>query len=1059
MSGSHDTDKIVGRSSEIVAATTAISDLDEGRGTVLLLSGEPGIGKSTLARLIARTGSDRGLPVYWGFTWEAGGAPAYWPWTQLLRSLTTEQSDLDSSRLGQILRDTLPDAGTPTLQPGQAQFQLLESVRQLLEAASRESPIILILEDLHAADADSLHLLNHLARHVASMPILLVGTFRELEARTLPSMEPLWRAARDARVVRLAQFNQSEVQEFLQKSSDTAPSPEQVKQLYDVTQGNPLFLTELVDYMERTGNAGDKLPESVQQVIHQQLELLPESAVRQLSIASVLGREFSTTALSSMQQYSTGEVSSMLNAAHEAGVIGLTDSGLFRFAHVLYRDVLYQAVGIGDRQELHLRYAQTTRSLIDDGDEDLWSTYATHLQAAGTDHRDAAVDAWSRAAERAQSRLAFDDAAASFGKALSAFGEGPKSDPAERCQLLLKYAEVLQLTGEIAAGQAHCREAFGIAETLEQPSLMVAAALTWGGSFVAGKVDEEMIAALKVCLSVLPESDVALRAQVQARLAAALQPAADPTEPMDMAREAIKMARTTDDDSVIYSVLQSGISALMDFAPANERILLNREFAEYGEKFGDFAGQFRSHLRLIIDASASADRDLMDRAIEYCRRLARRTGLPHYQWRVASIRAMQATIDGRFADAAQLVDEAQAFADQIGDVEAKLTLPLQRFMLLCEWDSPKATPLAEIQKQLTFVYGSDMFATRFYVQPFIVALTESDDDTGIKELIHNDALTQRTFSGGDRYSLVMLGELATRCGDKEIASRVHRHLEETQDSCSTTGLMAACWCGPIAWSLGVVLLGLERTEEAIESVKRALQVAAKMRALPYVARCHATLAKAYEQSGNAEQAIEHREQFLALQRQLQLRTQRRAPNDKAQVKDAPVTDSLSVQRDGEIWHIQFRDESTQLRDSKGLQMLATLVSRPDTDIHVLELSESDKSAESGDAGPLLDDKARYEYQHRVRALQEDLDEATEMADLGRADQIRGELEFITQELSRAFGLGGRKRKSGSSAERARVNVRRRLKDAIQRISENAPATGKYLNNAVKTGAYCRYSPT
>ena len=1060
MAGPRHTDRLVGRSAEIEVASAALAGLNEGRGAVLLLSGEPGIGKSTLARMIADLAGNKGLPVYWGFAWEAGGAPAYWPWTQLLRSLTNDQALLDSSRLSEILPESHSDSAATTVQLGQAQFQLLESVRELLVAASHASPIVLVLEDLHAADADSLHLLNHLARHVASMPVLLLGTFRDLEARTLPSMESLWRAARDARLIPLAQFDESEVRDFLAGDTKAGATPQNVKRLHDVTQGNPLFLTELVGYLDRTGGAGKQLPESVQQVIRQQLDLLPAGVVRQLSIASVLGREFSTTDLGSMQQNAENEVVNSMDIAHEAGIISSSESGTYRFAHVLHRDVLYQAMGVGDRQDLHLRYAQVMKMLIENGDEDRWSTYATHLQAAGSDHRDESVDAWRRAAQRARERLAFDDAATSLGNALSAFGEGPKSEPAERCRLLLDYAEALQLNGEIAGGQQYCREAFGIAETLEDAPMMADAALTWGKSFVVGKVDEEMIAALETSLSVLPLADIAYRAKVQARLAAALQPAADPTKPMDMARAAIAMARETGDSDVIGAVLQSAISALMDFAPARERILLNQEYAEFGAKSGDFAGRFRSYLRLVIDASVIADRDLMDRAIEHCRRLANRANLPHYQWRVASIRAMQASIDGRFADASALIEEAQRLADRIDDFEASLTLPLQRFMLLCEWSSPRATPMSEIQSQLDSFFDHGMSATRFYVQPFILALTNSDDNRAAQQVLHNDELIERTFADGDdRSSLTMFGELATRFGDTEIAERVLEKLKNATDDCVTPGLMATSWCGPVGWSLGNLLLGLGRTTEAIDSVNRALQLAKKMKSPPYVARCHATLADAHERLGDREKASVHRERFQTLQQELQLRGDRRAPLSTENISNTPVEKKLTMNRDGEIWHVRYRDESTQLRDSKGLQMLAVLLSRPDADVHVLELSGSQLSAEEDHAGPHLDDAARGDYQQRIKSLQEDLEEATDMADIGRVDEIRGELDFITRELSRAFGLGGRKRSASSAAERARVNVRRRLKDAIGRISENSPLTGKYLNNAIKTGTYCRFSPT
>ena len=162
--------------------------------------------------------------------------------------------------------------------------------------------------------------------------------------------------------------------------------------------------------------------------------------------------------------------------------------------------------------------------------------------------------------------------------------------------------------------------------------------------------------------------------------------------------------------------------------------------------------------------------------------------------------------------------------------------------------------------------------------------------------------------------------------------------------------------------------------------------------------------------------------------------------------------------DGDIRVICFKGTSVSLKDTKGLQMLARLVSTPDKEVHVLDLAGSAASPDSGDAGPQLDDKARIEYQRRVAELQEGLTEAEELGDLGQADAMRGELDFITRELSRAYGLGGRERKAGSAAERARVNVRRRLKDAIERIGQQMPDAARYLENTIKTGSYCKYTP-
>ncbi len=159
-----------------------------------------------------------------------------------------------------------------------------------------------------------------------------------------------------------------------------------------------------------------------------------------------------------------------------------------------------------------------------------------------------------------------------------------------------------------------------------------------------------------------------------------------------------------------------------------------------------------------------------------------------------------------------------------------------------------------------------------------------------------------------------------------------------------------------------------------------------------------------------------------------------------------------------MWQVRLNQQTALIRSSKGLSILAKLVARPDTEIHVLDLAGTAPQPDSGDAGPMLDQSARKQYQQRLRDLQEELEEANEFGDLGRADAIRTEIDFISSELSRAFGLGGRERRAGGDAERARVNVRRRIKDAIQRISEQLPDAGRYLENTIKTGTYCRYTP-
>jgi hypothetical protein len=165
--------------------------------------------------------------------------------------------------------------------------------------------------------------------------------------------------------------------------------------------------------------------------------------------------------------------------------------------------------------------------------------------------------------------------------------------------------------------------------------------------------------------------------------------------------------------------------------------------------------------------------------------------------------------------------------------------------------------------------------------------------------------------------------------------------------------------------------------------------------------------------------------------------------------------------EGEYWTVAFQGQTLRLKDGLGLQYIARLVAEPDRELHALELAggrpESEREAvDGGDAGELLDEEARNSYRRRLEDLRETLAEAESFGDETRASRAREEIEAIGAELSRAVGLGGRSRRAGGAAERARSAVQRRIKNAIDRIGEHAPALAEYLGRAVKTGNFCVY---
>jgi tetratricopeptide (TPR) repeat protein len=788
---------------------------------------------------------------------------------------------------------------------------------------------------------------------------------------------------------------------------------------------------------------------------------LPRETRKVLGTAAVLGRQFAFSALPALAELDEATLSRSLQVALDADVIRALSPERWEFNHVLYRDVLYQELDTSRREELHRRRAKLLRTRIEAGEDDRWAELALHLDAAGGDHRKEAIRAWREAGRRATERLAFEEAVRSWQRALEAFGEGPRFPPAERCVLILELATALLTQGDVESGHGWCREAFRVARTLDDARLMAEAALTYGSAIVVAKVDRELVEMLKETLRRLPSNETATRARVAARLAAAMQPAPNPAEPMQTARDAITLARTTGDERVIYDVLKSAISALMDFASADERMPLNRESETLARKFGDVPGEFRSTLRLMIDASELGDRQMFDDTVEACERIAERIRLPHYLWRARCGRAMQATIEGQFGAAMRFLEQAEQLALDAGDNGALLTVPIQRFAILYEWDSPQATPFEVIEQQLSAVFAM-MPDAEIYARPVFESFHCRSGQGKSTRSITDEHLVERILAGGDRFCVARLGEVAAINRNSDLVATVVEALRPYESRCATMGLMGMHWAGPVAYTLALLHGSLGNLDESSRHFARALVIARRMRGQPMIARIYEGMSELARRSGDAANAERYAEEAAVIARRLHLRPTRFAPHAPADPPPAHLRaadDAFSMSLEGDVWNICFRNQSALVRDTRGLQMLARLVAQPDQDIHVLDLSGAGTSAAgSGDAGPALDDQARQEYRRRVRELEEELEEATELGDQGRIEALQDEMEFITRELSRAFGLGGRQRPSGAAAERARVNVRRRIKDAIQRIGEQLPEAGRYLDNTVKTGSYCRYAP-
>jgi hypothetical protein len=306
-------------------------------------------------------------------------------------------------------------------------------------------------------------------------------------------------------------------------------------------------------------------------------------------------------------------------------------------------------------------------------------------------------------------------------------------------------------------------------------------------------------------------------------------------------------------------------------------------------------------------------------------------------------------------------------------------------------------------------------------------------------------------------STVIAAEVAIATGDRAAAERLFGFLAPHQHRAISWGLLGMHWVGPTDWILGRLAALLGRPEEAAARLAAARGRAEIAGARPHVARI------AFDEAGvvGGDRAVELRRLALDIARELGM------PGLVARCAALPApppptpaaAPRFRLARDGEVWAVESAEGRFHLKNSRGLEMLFRLIERAGEELHCLELAGGDGGEpDRGDAGELIDREARDAYRERLADLREELDEAEARADLGRAGRARAEIEALTAELARGIGLGGKPRRAGSAAERARIAVQRRIRDAIKKIAEQAPRLGSYLDAAVKTGTYCSYRP-
>ena len=1037
----------LGRSRELGELEAGLDELDAGRGSLFLVAGEPGIGKTRLAEEVGRAASARGVSVHWGRAWEAGGAPSYWPFIQALRTMSSETAVLDA-------------LVTPSPTPVE-RFQMFETIDAFLRSAAR-TPRLLVLDDLHAADLSSLQLLHFIVRDLRSRPLMVIATYRDGEVRLSPELAPLIaRIAREGCVLSLRPLDRDDVAEFVARATGRAPTGDRVDELVRKTEGNPLFLRELL----QLHGAEAWRSETIREVVRARLALLPRESRALLEAAAVLGREFAAAPLAAVAGMAEPEARALIEPAANAGIVeGLENPPRWRFTHVLLREGLYGAAPARRRAALHLAAATELKKRLGG----LSPTELAHhlFHAVPEVSPSEAARAVVEAADHAMSLLAFEDALALYERAESQL-DGTQGEERLLFDAVLGAGNALMRMAEVDRGKRACGRAADLARQLGDGERFARAVLAGGYEHAPWVRDAAGLAGLEEALSILPPGDGALRARCMAQLAGDRDPEPDPEPLMQLARDAVAMARRTGDPDALLSTLSAASFALAVYPDPAERSLLFEETLRLALAAGDKRVALRAHGFLVGASLDLGDPEGARAHVVAVESLVQ--DFPHgrFSWLLLFIRAIEELLQGRFEEAHEIYAEARA---SLNEDEARGAL-MAGSSLSVACVTERYDDVAGIEAETRAAFASLGYPFGGLIGEMLIA--QLYGRAGARE---RAAAQLATCAADPLFEsireplwLAMLTDACHLTSDAALADRLYTMLLPRAHRFALMGPITACVDLPYARHLGLLAETLGRIDDAVAHLEDAEARASRAKMRAHLARLWLELARALVArggSGDRDRAASLAGRALALA--TELGQTGLLPGIAALTGDREITappaagihpPSFSMRREGDYWSVESEGRTVRLRDRRGLSLLSRLLDRPGQELHVLQLTSSgSEPSDAGDAGPALDDAAIQSYRRRLLELREELEEAERFADSGRAEKARAEMDFLTEELARAVGLGGRARRVGSAAERARTTVQKRLREAIRRIEAELPELGRHLDQTVRTGLFCGYFP-
>ncbi|HEY1821601.1 MAG TPA: AAA family ATPase [Trebonia sp.] len=1026
---------MVGRAFERAELTAALVDARAGRGRSVLVVGEAGMGKSVLADWVVGQARQAGVRVVRGGCSAAGMAPL-WPMRQTLGCLAADWHS------GEV-------ADPPSVAGREA---AAAAAVHIVAEASRQQPLLIVLEDLHWADVVSLLVLRAIVDAVPGLAVLVLLTSRDdSEPVTVAVHEQLTALPTGVRRIPVPPLDAAQTAALASRVVGRRLSERETGELRSRTGGNPFFVHEVARLVAAHGAAGMLVvPPGVKDVLRRRAARVSQACAALLAVAA-------TVAESSAEIVELGLLQGVFGAefgshtdpgcGDRAAVAALLDEAVtarllevdsdwpsrYRFRHTLVREVMQQELPASHRGGWHTRIARALERRRDQSYDVASSRLAHHwCRAVGPGAEDRAA-LWSlRAAREAMAEFGFEAAAGHFVRALA----GGETD---QLGVSIEHGEALRLHGEIDEAREVLLRAGRAAADAGRPIELAHAALALGGGVAGFEVatgDLEQVELLRRADAVLPDSEIGLRAALRGRLSLASSGLAAELERVDLAESAVRLAREAGDSLIESAVLAAYCDAIAGPDHVSERVAAATRMLKLadGASSGDpqRAATVLLARRLLVVAHLEQG-DLAaaeEQALAYERNTHRRE-LAQHAWLPEIWHGMRALLNGEPDRALRHTDAAELIGQAGGSANAELMVFTVRMQ--AHLDRGTAGQYTGVIEALLDRIGPAGMPAMYLAAPARALLAAGRSDRAREVL--------RAFSAGAPGSMPRDAEwleshwamvdIALAVEDRQAAEGLFDALRSYEHLWAVDGIGGAVF-GRVAEQLGRLAAYLGRREEAREFLVAARESYLDQRVPALTARAETAI-----------QAITDDPVACA---------SRAAP-------DQPIAGRL--RRDGDVWVVEWRGRRSLVSDSKGMRDLAVLLSRPGRAVPAVDLvaaAGGPRVATDAALGPVLDQTARAAYRRRLRELEQEIEDAEADADLGQTSRLRAERSMLLDQLAAATGLHGRVKTAGDPADRARKAVTMRIRAAVKSIGRHDGALARHLLNAVRTGRYCAYEP-